>query len=353
MIRSTFFSTVLGCISGLASLAGDVAAQNVSVTVKDNLGFAIPIQVSRADVRGAKDGRTTFKRTYAARSSYRLTAPATYQDVRLFRFHHWELRDSPSGNYIKKPVGQNVLNVISIGTLDDVAVAHYILETQVSIRSIGATAVPITLNQADAWGNKDGTTQFTRKFAWQTKDVRFSAPANFGGKRFYRWHIGTARQAVGQRTISIDIGMSYTSVTAYYGTHSTGTYRVVGKGCRGTNGRDLLQSPSKVPEIGEKIEYRVLYARPNTVATMAVGVPLSSAIQLPGSPCWVYASPVAMIPATVTPSGYARVPVEIPFSKKLIGASVYTQFLCLDPGANLLGLTTSAAVKTTIGGWRL
>ena len=353
MIRSTSLSLVLGVAGALASLTGGAAAQYVSVTVKDSLGVTIPIQVSRTDYWGAKDGKTTFKRVYPARSSYTLTAPLTHQDVRLLKFHHWELRDSPTGNYLKKPVGQNVLNVYSIGTEDDVAVAHYILETTISVRSIGASAVPITLSQADAWGDKDGSTQFFRKFAWNTKGVQFTAPASFGGKQFHHWTINVTAQPAGQRTITMDIGMNYTTVTAYYGTHTPGKFEAVGQGCLGTSGKNLWQSPSStLPEIGNKIEYRVLYAPKNSVATMAFGIPLPTAIQLPGTPCWVYASPVAMLSANVTSTGYARIPVTIPNDKKLIGAWIYTQFLCLDPGANTLGLTTSGAVKTTVGGWK-
>ena len=44
---------------------------------------------------------------------------------------------------------------------------------------------------------------------------------------------------------------------------------------------------------------------------------------------------------------------QIPNDKKLIGAWVYTQFFCFDAGANVLGLTTSGALKTTVGGWNM
>jgi hypothetical protein len=38
--------------------------------------------------------------------------------------------------------------------------------------------------------------------------------------------------------------------------------------------------------------------------------------------------------------------------KAFIGIKFFTQYLCLDKQANVLGLTYSNGLQTTVGGWR-
>lgn len=340
-------------------LAAPTTAQYVTAAVNSEPFQGISIQTNRADIYGITTGQTDFKLTYPARTAYTLTAPKTATlSGRLARFHHWELQASPVGSPISKPAGENVLTVTSIGTLNDTCTAVYIFERQVSVRSIGATDVPIELNKPDAWGDQNGNTQFFRKFALGTQDVRFTAPLEHNGMRFHHWVVGTNELRQGIRTVQMNIGDSYTTITAHYREFVMGAHTRIGLGCEGSNGKRPRLTPTYNPNIGLTTQYRLYDGPALAGCSLAVGVsdttwngaPLP--LRLPGTLCNVYTDPTIVVPVATSVTGYAMVPVQIPNDTNLIGLVGYTQYWCVDLNANSLNLTTSDAYRTLVGGWK-
>ena len=80
------------------------------------------------------------------------------------------------------------------------------------------------------------------------------------------------------------------------------------------------------------------------------GLNLPFDLSLLGAPgCSLYISVDRTLPAMSDQAGQATARLRIPDDTGLIGRTYYSQFVAIDPSANLLGLTTSNAMIATIG----
>jgi hypothetical protein len=85
--------------------------------------------------------------------------------------------------------------------------------------------------------------------------------------------------------------------------------------------------------------------------TSWLGIPLP--LPLANAPgCFLNVAMDATFPVVTGVGGVALLPVTIPNDRNLIGGHVYTQFVCVDLGANQLGVSASNGLDTLIGGNR-
>ena len=59
--------------------------------------------------------------------------------------------------------------------------------------------------------------------------------------------------------------------------------------------------------------------------------------------------PFALAAASTDAAGVGRMPVALPTQAGLVGITFFTQWLVLEPGANPLGLVTSAGAACRVG----
>ena len=99
-------------------------------------------------------------------------------------------------------------------------------------------------------------------------------------------------------------------------------------------------------------------AAPNSPVVLVIGfsrrqwtgLSLPFDLSMIGAPdCTLYTSLNRTLPAMSDQAGRATVRLPIPDDTSLIGQTYYSQFVAIDPSANLLGLTTSNAMVATIG----
>ena len=130
-----------------------------------------------------------------------------------------------------------------------------------------------------------------------------------------------------------------------------------GARCRGSDGR-LPQHSVKVlngnqPEPGALLEHEVWQGPSNSFGLFAIGASRErwGALRLPlvfGN-CALSVSLDVSMPVGMDHTGYARRRLAIPRVLGLVGARVHTQFLCLDPKANALGIVPTNAWTVEIG----
>lgn len=140
----------------------------------------------------------------------------------------------------------------------------------------------------------------------------------------------------------------------------TGSTRVFGRGCTGTNGV-VNHATAGVPETGETQSFR-LYSAPRTSpAILALGasntawgrlaLPLDLSV-VGAAGCMIYTPPTVTLGRVTDAAGYVTLSLTLPQDKDLLGQRFYSQFLVIDARANTMGLTTTNGVETTVGGWR-
>ena len=150
------------------------------------------------------------------------------------------------------------------------------------------------------------------------------------------------------------------ALTTWKDSKLNGSVVAIGTGCVGSNGR-LQHYSAGIPEIGQTQYLRLLRGAKSSVAVMQFGfsnknwgpfkLPLDlSVFGAPG--CKLYNDPMIGFGAATDSTGYANISWPLPNVKAFIGIKFFTQYLCLDKQANVLGLTYSNGLQTTVGGWR-
>jgi hypothetical protein len=139
--------------------------------------------------------------------------------------------------------------------------------------------------------------------------------------------------------------------------HVSGSFTPLGSGCPGSAGTPV-HGGSGTPEVDSFFYLDLANAPANAPTFLSLGwsstswngVPLP--VPLPGAPgcllridLWVTLSGVA------SSNGSRSQRITVPNLAALIGANLYSQYFVFDPPANALQLTTSGALRTTIGGW--
>lgn len=160
--------------------------------------------------------------------------------------------------------------------------------------------------------------------------------------------------------------VSQAAITSYRNSRSclqtisdgpAGTFTAFGSGCLGSNGtpRHLAFGFPRVEGTGW---FRVFEAPGHAAVFLALGLSNQSfgGLALPldlgviGAPnCLVLNDHVVIVSGNAGFAGRHTIEVDFPASANMIGVSLYSQFLCVDAAANLLGLTTSNAYETVLG----
>lgn len=132
-----------------------------------------------------------------------------------------------------------------------------------------------------------------------------------------------------------------------------------GAGCAGSAGIPT-HTANGTPEIGQSVNYAVGNAPPVALAVALFGfdnvswngAPLPFDLAPIGAPgCRLRVNGVISEPRITNIAGAAVATIAFPNDPSLIGAQLFTQYLVVDAPANALGLTFSAAMRTTLGGW--
>jgi hypothetical protein len=319
----------------------------------------VDIQLDRNDRLGLGSGTTPFTREFVKNQDYTLTAPLETVFGRVtYAFDHWSLRIEPSGGFNDQPVGERVLAVGNIGGLNDTAIARYLRRRRITVDSLHVAPVVITVSLADIHGQQDGKTSFLRDYRDSATPVLFTAPAIVSRRDFYRWQSRTTNYPLGQLQIAVVPDQDH-ELTAVYGFYTPGAMSKIGAGCVGSNLRTPTHSANTAsPEIGNKVSYDLTFGPAASVALLALGfnkdtwggVPLP--LLLPGTKCSIYNEMVVSFGAPTSQAGSATVILLLPADPSLIGATLYTQYWCVDPKANPYGLTTSNSLGSQLGGWR-
>jgi hypothetical protein len=212
----------------------------------------------------------------------------------------------------------------------------------------------------DILGNGSGVDQFTRFYATGT-NVRLIAPATNGSApfRYWVWTELGMRHFVYTPTLHLTFASVGLQATAHYATYVPGSFTAFGAGCRGSSNAVLGQVAAGTPDIGQTATYQGQLAPPFGSVWLMLGLSNTAfgALPLPfdngpiGAPgCFTYCSHDVIYPLTASFQGLASVAVPFPNATNLVGSRVHTQYWALDLAANSLGLTTSRAITTQIGG---
>lgn len=146
----------------------------------------------------------------------------------------------------------------------------------------------------------------------------------------------------------------------YCGGKDPGAFVTRGGPCGGVNRRAprILADPS-VPSVGSPFAVVIDRGPANASAWVAFGLQdqqLGGALPLPfdlgalGAPgCQVHVDLLALAAASTDAAGVGRMPVALPTQAGLVGITFFAQWLVLEPGANSLGLVTSAGAACRVG----
>ncbi|MCX7047801.1 MAG: hypothetical protein NTX50_20240 [Candidatus Sumerlaeota bacterium] len=179
----------------------------VSLTVKSSHpDSSVAITVTPLDNNGQSDGVTPFDRVYNQNTDVTLTAPSP---IGSSIFNGWRLNGLPSS-----PTQTINFAVTSTATLT--ATYRNPAETLYTL-TVNSTnppsGVPITVSPADANGDSNGTTIFTRVYA-ANASVNLTAPATQGANTFLQWEVGGVYYSVNQ-TISVTIAATMNATAVY------------------------------------------------------------------------------------------------------------------------------------------
>jgi len=226
-----------------------------------------------------------------------------------------------------------------------------------NVRSAPFSGVPITVDETDRNGAKNGTTPFARSFTPE-QGYTLRAPASFVfGNVTYSFRNWTGSGGTSTSTVYTvsSIGAGPHTATANYGVG--GSFTALGTGCPGSNSLRPTVSGLGTPAIGQTVTYRVSNTLPTAPAFMHIGlsstnwlgIPLPFDLNLFGaSSCFAYCDQV-LTQGTAASAGVASLPFAIPFDLAFVGVPHYVQWTLVDSAANRLGLTTSNYLRTTPG----
>lgn len=168
---------------------------------------SIPITVWTTDLRGKDDFTTPFTRLFGPGTA-KFTAPQTNgSDV---FFENWLVDGVPFGG------GQRTITVDT--GADHTLVPVFQPGRDLIVESFNPTSgVPITAYVTDEFGNKNGTTPFTRTYT-QGTTASVTAPATVGSDKFFmRWNLNYAPWSA-SRTVSLTMGGADRYLEAVYAT---------------------------------------------------------------------------------------------------------------------------------------
>jgi hypothetical protein len=316
-------------------------------------GVAIGIDVT--DHNGQKDGSTGFRRTFAPRQGYTVTAPYLHvAGGTTYVFDRW-YRDG-----VAMPLGQLALTIDDTGTTDDALEARYRALRELRIEaSPHVSNVLVYVQPNDFHGQGSGIVPRDLDYL-QGTTVRLTAAQSVVNLHpFKRWRVGSVEYPLGQLEVEHTIAGSDATATAVYYEYTRGVFTQFGTACDGTNGIDRHLGANGPPDTGRTVSPRLDGGPANAPVLLVfgfsaiswLGIPLPLAV--PGAPgCWLNVAMDVTFPAATNSSGTVLFNVGIPDDRTLIGTRVYTQYLSVDPGANSFGMTFSNGLEWILGGAR-
>ena len=172
----------------------------VLTVASTNPSSGVNINVT-TDATGAGAGTTQFTRSYNRGSTVTLTAPA---EVNGNKFQHWQ-RDGQdwSGS-----------TTTTVGMTTNVTMnAVYFTPPVLTVNSVGANGVNITVDPLDNNGLGNGTTPFTRTYNLNVQ-ANLVAPATSGTATFWKWQLDGVDFTPG-RSIGLAMARNYTMTAVY------------------------------------------------------------------------------------------------------------------------------------------
>jgi hypothetical protein len=164
---------------------------------------------------------------------------------------------------------------------------------------------------------------------------------------------GTAEMLIGSVTSFANpfcgnCGVAYVYQVAAGPAAST---RLFGRGCPSSSGRLPVAEARGRPRIGSSFDVRLRAGPLTSFAIAFAGTPAQLDLTPIGAPgCMAHVAPFWSSVFPTSGIGVASFPVAIPSQPSLIGFSFDAQWAVLDVAANALGLITSTAVRSTVGG---
>jgi hypothetical protein len=182
----------------------------------------------------------------------------------------------------------------------------------------------------------------------QITSVDGTSPGGFhteGQQRVYWFAASGTPPAVGytdNAAHKFEVGMLMARVSSH------------GLGCPGTNGTPA-HTTSGTPQIAQAISFDLTHGRPSGFGVLMLGFyngtppfPLElSSYGMPG--CFQFHDTASVLFIGLNGIGTGSVPFTIPNDGGLVGVKFYSQFACIDPGANATGVTTSNYNRILIG----
>ncbi len=203
---------------------------------------------------------------------------------------------------------------------------------------------------AMTWDGATGQADFYIDGAWQgtfTQGAGTVSPSGFG--------IATNQENGTGAFFTGDIAVLqlYTSIENVDNLHRLlvgGTY---GSGCQGSNGIPKLAFTGE-SRIGKTLNVDLSSAPPATGAFLNAGFTNTAPYPLDLSSlgalgCMLYNEPFDTGVAGTNATGDGQISIAIPATSGLVGVRAFFQWLCLDPSANSIGLTTTNGGIAVIG----
>ncbi len=134
-----------------------------------------------------------------------------------------------------------------------------------------------------------------------------------------------------------------------------GLFEPYGSNCR----IGMTHTATGNPGLGQSVKYWLSGGPSSQVANLSIGLSRTSwgSIKLPlnlttfGMPgCNLYTGGVIIVGGTSSAKGATSTTIVVPNNPSLIGANLYSQYLCADPGANVGGMTMTNGLHTRLGG---
>jgi hypothetical protein len=165
-----------------------------------------------------------------------------------------------------------------------------------------------------------------------------------------RMHAVFAYDSLRQRLVMFGGAQGTTKLTDTweYLDNWTASFGSYGDGCPGTAGTPALANTGK-PILGTSMQVTLSKARASAQTLLLIGNSRTSYLGLslpynmgPAAPaCTLLAAAILQLPLTTTATGTASVSLALKNDPSWLGLSFYSQYLVVDPGANLFGLAFS------------
>jgi Leucine-rich repeat (LRR) protein len=175
------------------------------LTVQSQPAAGVTVTVTPADNNQQTNGATSFVRVYNENTAVTLTAPATYDGK---NFSKWQIdgTDASTSSTLQVTMNNN-------HTVTAVYEAPPPTTFQLTVQSLPAAGVTITLSPADNNQQANGATSFVRAYN-EGAAVNLTAPADHNGIPFSKWQIDGVEAAT---SLVLQVTMdNHHTVTAVY-----------------------------------------------------------------------------------------------------------------------------------------